>query len=1087
MLGRFVAGVVIRPVTTTMVTLAILLFGLVASSRMSVDLLPDLAYPSITVRTDYADAAPVEVEELVTRPVEELVGAVPGIVAVESVSREGQSEVVLDFAWGTDIDRAMADVREKLDRVRLPTQSERPQVLRYDPSQAPILRLALVAEQGTDMARMRWVAERELERELEKLPGVAAVVIHGGDEEEVRVEIDPARLAALGVDSQEVVDAISRDNVNRPGGGLTENDSRYLIRTVHEARSPEDLRRVVIRTNADGAVLRVGDVATVERVPVERTESSFVGTRPAVELSVFREGDANTVSVARAVTRGLEHLRLSEGYRVEVLADQAIFIEAAVDEVKDSGLVGGALAVLVLLFFLRDLRSTLVIGLAIPISVLAAFVPLRGLGVSLNLMSLGGLALGIGMLVDNSIVVLESIARQRELHPLMSRRDSAIAGTREIASAVVASTLTTVAVFLPMAFVEGIAGELVRDLSYAVSFSILSSMIVSLSVVPALQGLGDPHEENSAAEGTRVLYSPVVLAGLLWRGLRALVGLLGRALGLAARPIWALYEALEKTYPPLLRGALRARWVVVAAAMGLIGLSFVAGTGLSRNMLPELSQDAFFVQLSLPQGTALQGTERTLLSLTRAIESDPRVATTFARAGSISQAGSAAGSVEGTHLGQIDIRLSAELAPGRRAAVREELVARMHEIEIPSQTRFVVGEPALIAFEAPLEIQIFAEDPADAVTLVADLLPDLRQIEGLVDISPDDLLGRPEVELEFDRERLGRLGLTVDAVANAVQRSVQGELAGKLHAPDDQLDIRVQLPRVARSQVEDIARIQVAVQNNVPIRLSAVATVHAANGPAEIRRLGGRRGLRISARLASSDLDDVATRVQAVLDAHAPADPRHGQARLGGQAAELGDSLLGLAFAAALSIFLVYVVMASSFESLHHPLLIIFTVPLALVGVVAACVLTGIGLSALVGIGTIILGGIVVNNAIVLVNAVNQRRGEGAEVSEALLDAGRSRLRPILMTTATTVLGLLPMALGLGEGAALRQPLAVAVIGGLVASTALTLLVIPSVYAIFPGRRRAAWNPALSAEELEALESAEDQTETPVGADTEST
>jgi HAE1 family hydrophobic/amphiphilic exporter-1 len=1076
MIGSFIAGVVRRPVTTAMLTIALLLFGLVAASRMPVDLLPDLAYPSITVRTTYPDAAPVEVEDLVTRPVEELVGAVPGLVRVESVSREGQSEVVLEFAWGTPIDRAMADVREKLDRVRLPNEAERPQVLRYDPSQSPILRLALVSDSEVDLAKLRFVAERQVERELEKSPGVAAVVIHGGDDEEVRVELQPGRLAAFGVTGQEVVDAIVRDNVNRPGGGITESDNRYLVRTVHEAKTPEELQAIVVRSSGPAA-LRVGDLATVEITPLERTESSFVGTRRAVELSVFREGDANTVAVARGVTGAIPGLKLPEGMRVEVLSDQALFIEAAVNEVREAAGIGAILAIAVLLFFLWDLRATLVIALAIPISVLMAFIPLRSLGVNVNLMSLGGIALGIGMLVDNSIVVLEAIARRAEsgVDEGLSRAQIAVAGASEVAGAVIASTLTTVAVFLPMAFVQGVAGALVRDLSLAVSFSILSSMVVSLTVVPAISGMkrgeggtdgqgeGSPYrrDEDGASPPMRgFAFSPLrllsALFGLVWKLLTFI------ALGLAAlvRPLWKAYEALESLYPPLLRGALRLRALVLVGGLGLVAASLFFGAQLSRTLLPEIERDAFFVQLTLPQGSSLLRTERSLLTLTRSVEDHEGVELLFARAGSVSQSGSAAGSVEGTHLGQLDLQLDKELSREARTQLREELVDRLREVALPEGTRFVVGEPALIAFDPPIEVQVFADDPARAAIIARELVPKLAAIEGLEDPAADDLLGRPEVELSFDRERLAQFALSVDAVATAVQLAIQGSLAGKMHTDEDQLDIRVQLPRVDRSQVDDVEQVQVGVSQGIALTLANVAKVEGTVGPAEIRRLDGRRGLRITAHLSSTDLDEVATAVEAALPS--PNSDRGEEVRLGGQASELGDSLLGLAFTAALSIFLVYVVMASSFESLHHPFLIIFTVPLALVGVVAACMVARLPISALVGIGTIILGGIVVNNAIVLINAVNQRRGQGMSVEAALIDAGKLRLRPILMTTLTTSLGLLPMAFGFGEGAALRQPLAVSVIGGLSVATLLTLLVIPCAYSLVPGRRRAAWAPSTS-------------------------
>lgn len=1073
--GGLVHGAVHRPVTTTMVMVAIVLFGLVALLRLPVALLPDLGYPSVTIRTDYADAAPSEVEELITRPIEELVGAVPGVVQVESTSREGLSEVVLDFGWGTDIDRSLDDVREKLDRAILPTGAVRPVVLRYDPAQEPILRLALVGAGGG--AELHEHAERLVQRALEKLPGVAAVQLHGGDLEEVRVELDPARVAALGVSADEVAQAIRRDNVNRPGGALTDQRSRYLVRTVHEARSPAELREVIVRSRG-GAELRLAEVAEVRRVPLERTELALVDGQEAVELAVYREGDANTVAVARGVLAALPGLRLLPGERVVVLSNQATFIESAIAEVQENTLLGGVLAVLVLLFFLRDLRATAVIAVSIPISLLATFMPLHLLGVSLNLMSLGGLALGVGMLVDNSIVVLESIARVRERARLavatalpehvpadshgppapVGLAATAVRGTVEVAASVVASTLTTVAVFLPMAFVEGVAGRLVRDLSYTVSFSILSSMVVSLTLVPVLQSLGDAADDPEPGPPPRSLLAwLVVVPALLLLPLRLLLRGLGAALRLLAAPLTAAYAALERVYPRLLRQALRARVLVLLAALGLCVGGVRLARGLGRTLLPELQQGEFFVQLGLPQGSALTRSAALAAAVADATGGDPRVAQVFARVGSMTAGDSATGTVEGSHLAQVNVRLQAGLAPEAAEAAELELHAAMQRAAAREPEASVrLGRPALFSFDAPIEVQVFSDEPARAVAHALRLLPDLRAIEGLADVVPDDLAGRPEVRVDFDRERLSRLGLGVDQAALAVQRAIQGEVATKMHAADRQLDVRVQLPRVDRSRADDVARVQVAVQNGVPVLLSAVAALTPALGPAQIRHIEGRRGLRIRARLAGADLGRVAAEVQAVLERHAAADPRV-EAVVSGQAREMGASLDSLMFAALIAVFLIYVVMASSFESLHHPLLIMGTVPLALIGVTAACLLTDTPISAMVGIGAIILGGIVVNNAIVLINTVNFRRGQGDPVDLALVTAGGLRVRPILMTTATTVLGLLPMAIGMGDGAALRQPLAVTVIGGLVAATALTLIVIPCAYSLVPGRRRAAW------------------------------
>ena len=1100
---RLIRAVVERPVTVTMVTVALLLFGLVALTRMPVELLPELGYPSITVQTEYPDAAPAEVEELITRPIEELVGAVPGLVAVESTSREGMSEVVLDFAWGTRIDDAMADVREKLDRVRLPTESDRPIVLRYDPSQEPILRLALVvsaADGVTDFRAMRDLADEDVKQVLEKLEGVAAVQLHGGDEEEVVVELDPDRLAALGVDASEIVTAIGADNVNRPGGGLTEDNNRYLIRTVHEAKSPEQLGEIIVREGTGAStststaagrlglrdlVVSDGPLPGIRRAALEREEVSLVGTgsnpAEAIELAVFREGDANTVRVAEQVLARVEQLskQLPEGHKLVVLSNQASFIDAAIEEVALNTLIGGGLAILVLLFFLRDLRSTLVIGVAIPISLLVTFVPLSVLDVSLNLMSLGGLALGVGMLVDNSIVTLEAIARVREEKPDISRGRSAIEGTVEIAGSVVASTLTTVAVFFPMAFVEGVAGQLVRDLAYAVSFSILSSMVVSLTLVPVLQAIGGGDGELPEPEGKSkrsLLGYLAAIPALLWVPIRLAVRGLGWLLGKLALPLTKGWELLEAQYPKLLRVCLRARTLVLLVAAGICAVVLMAGEDLGRTLLPEVRQGEVYLQLELPQGTALERTTTVTRAIMREFDGDPRVEMVFARAGGVTQGGSATGGQLGTHMAQINLRLTPELAASPELAqIEDELFAKLTEqAELALdgvEHRVRLGRPELFSFESPIEVRVFADETQDAVDHALRVLPRLREIEGLADVAADDLSGRPEVRVDFERERLGLAGLDVDRAAAAVQRAIQGEIAGQLHAPDKQLDIRVRLPEVDRSDIDDVARIQVGViagstdattgQRTAPksIPLVAVAHLEPAIGPAEIRRIDGRRGLRIRARAEAGDLASLAAQIDEVLDVSSAEIPLGSfvEAEIAGQAEEMSDSLDSLAFTALLSIFLVYVVMASSFESLLHPFLIMFTVPLAAVGVVLACLLTNTPISAMVGIGGIILGGIVVNNAIVLINAVNQRRGEGLDVNAALVEAGKLRVRPILMTTATTVLGLLPMAFGLGEGAALRQPLALAVIGGLVVSTALTLVVIPCAYALVPGRRRAAW------------------------------
>lgn len=1072
----FIAATVVHPVTTTMVTVALLVFGLVAASRLPVELLPELSYPTITIQTTDPDAAPAEVDDLITGPIGERVGAVPGVIRVESSSREGLSEVVLDFAWGTAVDHAMADVREKLDRVRLPQTAERPVVLRYDPASEPIMRLALRGPKSgavseRDLATLRQQAERIVKRQLEKIPGVAAVQLHGGEEEEVVVELDPARIAALGLSTAEVSEAIRRSNVNQPGGAISQGYRRWLIRTLHESRTPEQLAQTIIRSTG-GAELRLAEVAEVRRIPREREELALVDDQEAVELAVYREGDANIVSVAQALRQALPRLPLPPGHEVVVLSNRAEFIEAAVRQVRDNTLLGGALAVLVLLFFLRELRATLVIAAAIPISLLATFIPLSALDVSLNVMSLGGLALGVGMLVDNSIVVLESIARVRERahaeherggEPVPPRSTLAVEGTAEVASSVVASTLTTVAVFFPMSFVEGVAGQLVRDLSYAVSFSMLSSMAVSLTLVPVLQSLGERPPEPVAPGRPRSVLAWLVggvLALLAWP-LALLLRGLGLVLRLVSRPLTWAYEQVERTYGPILRVALRLRVLVLLGAVVACVLSLRLLEDRGRTLLPEVAQGELLVQVRLPQGASLPRTTAALRAMSRALADDPDVELRFARVGSLTRAGSAGGSLVAPHLGQLDVHLRPQAVP-RQARVEARLM-RILAAAIPEpDATLQLGRPSLFSFAPPIEVQVFGEDHAQVTAHVERLLPALAELPALHDLLPDDLDGRPEVRVRFDHERLGRLGLGVDTAAAAIQRAIQGEVVSTLYAPDEQLDIRVRLPEVDRRRVEDVARVQVATAGGVPVRLDAVAEVEAGRGPAEIRRIDGRRGLRIQARSEGVDLGGVAASVREVLDRLADQAPEV-EAVLAGQADEMETSLRSLTLTTALSVFLVYVVMASSFESLRHPLLIMFTVPLALAGVSLAAWLTDLPLSAMVGIGIIVLGGIVVNNAIVLINAVNDRRGAGLPVDEALVEAGRVRVRPIVMTTLTTVLGLLPMSLGLGEGAALRQPLAVTVIGGLSFATLLTLVVMPCAYRMFPGPVREAWRPRAGA------------------------
>src|SRR5262245_26869389 len=668
---KLVDGSIQRPVTVFMVTLGVVLFGLVAAGRLSVDLLPDISYPSLTVRTDLPDAAPGDVEQFVTRPVEEAIGVVPGLTRLHSISRPGQSEVTLEFSTGTRMDLASLSVREKLDLVTLPREASRPAILRFDPSLDPIMRLRLSG--GGNLQRLRRIADRTVKSDLEGAPGVAAVKVVGGEEEEISVEVDAARLTAVGLTLSDVTRRLSEENVNLAGGSLTEGQAEYLIRASNQFLTPEEIGNVILvvrqpgsnATAADGSaiapgVIRVSDVAKVGRGAKDRDVIARLGGDEAVEISVYKEGDANTVSVARAVTRRIHRLQLPAEMKLETVADQSRFIEEAIADVTSAGWLGAILAVVVLFAFLRQLGTTLIVALTIPVSVFATFVIMYRFGLSFNLMSLGGLALAIGHLLDCSIVVLESIFRKREegLDP----KRAAGQGASTVAMAVTASTLTTVAVFFPLVFVEGLAGQLFRDQALTISVSQVASLAVALTLVPTLAALGargGPALEvptgtpgRAGKLGRWLLFAALFIPRLVVRGVIVLGRLFGPVVDKLLKPFDAGYSWLERSYVPLMRRALHRRGLVLGLGGASLVAALVIGAFLPRNLFPPLSQGEFHFNVRLPEGTALAVTDETLRRLAEVVKGDARVRHVYTTAGQIDLS-AFAGSAREANRGQI--------------------------------------------------------------------------------------------------------------------------------------------------------------------------------------------------------------------------------------------------------------------------------------------------------------------------------------------------------------------------------------------------------------------------------------------------
>jgi len=1087
---------VTHPVTVWMSTVAAVVFGVVALGRLDLRLLPAIRYPSVTLQTEFPNTAPADVENLVTRPLEEAVGVVPGLRRVHSISQSGLSQITLEFGWGTDMDYASLDVREKVDLIQLPDEALPPVLLKYDPAQDPVLRIGLWGD--ASLARLRAVADEVLKREIESLQGVAAARVSGGLEEEIRVEIDEDRLSALGVPIAAVAEALAQENVNASGGRLRDRNAEYVVRTLSRFASVQDIGEVTIPTR-DGLGLKLRDVAAITRTHRERTTITHVDGRESVEIAVYKEGDDNLVEMAASVRRHLDRVRerLPEGMEVAVLFDQSVFIAKAVGEVRNNALLGGLLAVLVLYVFLRDLRSTLIIGVAIPISIVATFILMYGRGVSLNVMSLGGLALGVGMLVDNSIVVLEAIHRKREGDPGLPPAVAAARGAAEVGGAVVASTLTTVAVFVPIVFVVvGVAGQIFRDQALTVTFSLLISLAVALTFTPMAVAFGQRGGGEAAsapapappaslrarlsawtrfAGGGRpagrrlrtallaaVLLLPALLAALLAR----LAGWLRAALLLLLTPLTALFNAayprLASGYARLLGFALARRGAVLGFAVALAAGAALLVPGLGVELIPPLAQGEFTLGLELPEGTPLSRTDARVAAIERGLAGIDGIVRTASDVG-VSREGDTSASRRKENRAEIHVRL--DRADRRRED--EVLAGARRVLAAYPDVSMKVRRQSLFSFSAPVEVDVYGYD-LEALQRSADAVAAaLGGVEGLRDIRLSMVPGSPEVRVAFDRDKLNRLGLSLGQVSQLVRDKVRGSVAGRIRERERHIDIRVMNDEEQRSTLQAVRDLIVAERDGVPIPLAAVATMSVEQGPSEIHRLGRKRAVIVAANLAGRDLGSVTQDIERRLQALSL--PAGVTAAMGGQNEEMRASFRSLWLAALLAVFLVYLVMAAQFESFLHPLIIMFTVPLALTGAVYGLTLTGTPVSVIAVIGAIMLAGIVVNNGIVLVDRINQLR-RGLDLESAVQQAGRERLRPILMTTATTVLGLLPMALGLGEGAELRAPLAITVIWGLTLATLLTLVVVPAAYALItPGRAVAATAAAPAAPAAGAL------------------
>lgn len=1001
-----------RPVTIFMFTVAAIIFGFISYSRLSLNLLPKISYPTLTIKTEYAGTAPSEIENIISKPIEETCGVVDNVVRISSVSRAELSEVTVEFAWNTNMDFATLKLREKLDLLRLPVAATKPIILRYDPNQEPIMKLGITGD--IDLGRIRYIAERELKQALESIEGVAACSISGGLEDEIHIDIDEQKLSLLNIPITTVVSRLSQENVNLSAGILKQKDSQFLVRTVNQFKEVEEIKDIIIQKTGD-IQITLGSVAEVFRGYKERKVISRINGRECIEAAIYRAADANTVTVSDAVTEKLGQVQRTtlqpRNMDYMVITNQAKFIKNTINQVKQTALIGGILAILILLYFLKNFRSTLIIGISIPISVIITFFLMYSSNISLNIISLGGLALGIGMLVDNSIVVLESIQRYREKG--VDLYNAALKGTTEVAGAVTASTFTTVAVFFPIVFVEGIAGQLFKDMALTVTFSLLASLIVSLTLVPMLNST--LRRENSKER----------LAGFLKT---------------VFKPLDNLYERFFKSY----KKAQEISFIRRKLIFFLVVVVFLASLFLSRFMgqelIPVISQGEFLINIEFKPGTSLKENAAIIADITDSLREYEEIESIYELIGKGSMGGISF-QEERENLSEFTIRLSPGILGKKEDRIMERVRADMEKFPT---TKVKVYKPRLFSFKAPLEV-VVSSNNLDVIKQVSDeLLEKLREKEGIIDLKSSMEEGYPEIQIIFNRAILASQDMTINMVGSQIRNKIEGEVATRFIESDREVDIRVRVSEDFRDRVEKISRLTIRNGLNVMVPLKALADIRISEGPAEIRRILQQKSAVITGNISGISMDEAKTEI---LSAAKTIDrPLNCSINLAGQSMEQDVAFSSMIFAILLAVFLVYLVMASQFESFKKPFIIMFTIPLGIIGVVIVGLIFSMSINVIVLIGLVILSGIIVNNAIVLVDYIGQLQAQGLKKIDAIKTAAQVRWRPILMTTFTTILGLLPMALDFNEGFEIRIPLALTLIGGLIFGTFLTLIFIPLVY-----------------------------------------
>tara|TARA_Y200000002_G_scaffold170149_1_gene140351 strand:- start:2758 stop:5919 length:3162 start_codon:yes stop_codon:yes gene_type:complete len=1005
-----------RPITLLMSTLIFVGFGIYGLQNLRLNLYPDVSFPTITVYTSYEGVAPEDIETLVTRPIEESVGSISGIRRIRSLSSQGASVVKLNFNWGTDLYEAENDVRKQLGFVErsIPDDAQSPLVFSYDPNQEPIVVLTLTSN-ARSPRDLRTYANQILEQRIERVNGIASVETSGGLERQINVTINNEKMRLYDITIAEIAAKLAQENIQVPAGQLSEGNTIYSLRTIGEFKNIDQIRNTII-TVREGQALLLRDIAVIDDGIAQPIGNVHIDGEDGVILNVYRQSDANVVSAATDVIKSLDNIKrsLPQDVQIKILTNKAEFIQQSIQNLLLTGIQAVILVVLILLAFLRSGRSALIIAISIPVSIITTFMVMDFADLSLNIISLSGLTLAVGMVVDDAVVVLENIFRFRE--DGTDRKTASIMGAREVAVPVVVSTLTTLVVFLPILFVPGIAGFLFRDLALTISFSLTVSSLVALTLIPMMTSLFF-REEKTNFEATNKL--AVILSNLL--------------------------EKLEDQYRFLLNRLIQSSGMVVFSALFLFGATLPIFYQLGGEFFPRVDENAFTLEVQREPGVNLFELERSVRQVESIIQQQvPEARLVVADYGD--KEGVEGADNPGGYRGTIRVELVGQKERKRgQFEITQSLLGSLEQVP-GVQIKELIIDPLSPDGENGLMVQIFGYDPDLKKELTEGVKERLSSIEGVVNLFSSSDQGRPELRLIMDRERISRVGMNTNQVASAVSDAVKGNIATSFVDQGVEFEVLVELDPKDKSETLDLSNIQIQTPAAGWMPLKNLARLERYTGPTNVMRINQERVTEITAELAGTDLKAASDQARLLLDqVDWPDGYRY---ELAGTAEEQAESFSFLLLAFAIAGILTYMVMASQFESLVEPFIIIFTIPLALTGVLLMLWATGTSISVTSMVGLILLTGIVVNNGIVMIDYIKILQARGMERSQAIVTGAVRRLRPILMTAFTTILSMVPLALEIGSGSETWSPMARTVIGGLTMSTLLMLFVVPCLYLI---------------------------------------